>query len=72
MTESLHKAIQQLQQMPEERQDVIAKFVLHEIEQDELWSKSTEDHADKLKSLVEDVLAADERGECETLSPDEL
>jgi len=72
MTEALQKAIEQLQQMPKERQDLLARLVLHEIEQDRQWSQSTEVRADKLRGLVDDVLAADDRGECEPLSPDEL
>jgi len=72
MTDTLQKAIQQLQQMPEERQELLAQLVLHEIEQDRRWTQSTEAYADKLRGLVDDVLAADDRGECEPLSPDEL
>jgi len=34
MTDTLQKAIEQLQQMPEERQELLARQVLHEIEQD--------------------------------------
>ncbi len=72
MTDTLQKAIEQLQQMPEERQDSLARLVLHEIEQDQLWAQSTEKHADKLGNLVDDILAANDRGECEPLIPDEL
>ena len=72
MTDTLQKAIEQLQQMPEERQDSLARLVLHEIEQDQLWTQSTEKRADKLGGLVADILAADDRGECKPLIPDEL
>lgn len=72
MTDTLQKAIEQLQQMPEERQDSLARLVLHEIEQDQLWAQSTEKHTDKLGNLVDDILAADERSECKPLIPDEL
>ncbi len=72
MTDTLQKAIEQLQQMPEERQDSLARLVLHEIEQDQLWTQSTEKHADKLGGLVADILAADDRGGCKPLIPDEL
>jgi len=67
MTDTLQKAIEQLQQMPEERQDLLARLVLHEIEQDRQWTQSTEANAGKLKGFVDDILAADERGECEPL-----
>jgi hypothetical protein len=72
MTKTLQQAIDRLQQMPEERQDALARLMLHEIEEDERWARSTAAHADKLKSLVNDVLEADRRGECETLDPDQL
>ncbi len=72
MTDTLQKAIDQLKQMPEERQDLLARLVLHEIEQDRLWTQSTDAHAEKLKGFVADILTADERGECEPLNPDEL
>jgi len=72
MTESLQQAIEQLRQMPEERQDLLARLVLHEIEQDQQWTQSTEAQADRLRGLVDDILAADERGECEPLDPDQL
>jgi len=58
--------------MPEERQDLLAQLVLHEIEQDQQWTQSTEVQADRLRGLVDDILAADERGECEPLDPDQL
>ena len=45
---------------------------LHEIDEDERWTRSTESNADKLKGLVEDILDADRRGECPTLDPDAL
>jgi hypothetical protein len=72
MTKTLEQAIERLRQMPEERQDMLARLLLHEMEQDDLWNCTTEKYADKLKGLVENVLAADDRGECESLDPDKL
>lgn len=72
MTDSLQKAISQLEQMPADRQELLARLVLHEIEEDRKWTESTETHKDKLQGLVDDILAADERGECEALDPDKL
>ena len=72
MTDALKKAIERLEQMPEERQDMLARLMLHEIEEDERWIRSTESHAGKLKQLVDDVLDANRRGECEPLDPDQL
>ncbi len=72
MTKTLQLAIDQLEQMPSERQDLLARLVLHEIEQDRQWAQSTEAHADKLQGLVNEIVAADDRGECSPLSPEEL
>ena len=72
MTKTLEQAIERLRQMSEERQDMLARLLLHEIEQDDLWNYTTEKYEDKLKGLVENVLEADDRGECEPLDPDKL
>lgn len=72
MTKTLQEAIERLQQIPEDRQDLLAKLVLHEIEEDEKWMRSTEANAGKLQGLISEVLQADRRGECEPLDPDRL
>jgi hypothetical protein len=72
MTKTLEQALDRLRQMPEDRQDLMAKFLLHEIEEDERWTSSTTANADKLRGLLDRVLEADDRGECEPLDPDQL
>jgi hypothetical protein len=72
MTKSLQEAIARLQQMPEDRQDLLARLMLHEIEEDEKWMRSTAANANKLQGLINEVLDADRRGECEALDPDRL
>jgi hypothetical protein len=72
MTKTLELAIDRLRQMPEERQEMFARLMLHEIEQDELWNRTTESHAGSLRGFVEKVLEAERRGECEPLDPDKL
>ena len=72
MTKLLEQAIERLRQMPEDRQDLLAKFMLHEIEADEQWTRSTAANAGKLRGLVDEVLEADRRGECKALDVDEL
>jgi hypothetical protein len=69
MTKTLEYAIERLRQMPEDRQEAIARLLLHEIDEDERWTHSTAANADKLQRLVDDVLQADRRGECEPLDP---
>lgn len=72
MTKTLEQAIERLRQMSEDRQDALAQLLLHEMEEDERWQKSTAKHEDKIQGLVQDVLEAERRGECESLDPDNL
>ncbi|MCI0335805.1 MAG: hypothetical protein L0228_21570 [Planctomycetes bacterium] len=72
MDNIIEQAIERLRQMPEERQDLIARLILHEIEEDERWMCSTDANAAKLQRLVDLVYDADDRGECEPLDPDQL
>ena len=72
MTKALQDAIERLKQAPEDRQDALAALLVHELEEDERWSKSTATHSGKLEAFVQDVLEANRRGECEPLDPDQL
>jgi hypothetical protein len=72
MTKTLEQVIERLRQMPEDRQDQLARLMLQAIEDDERWEKSTDAHAGKLRGFVDDMLSADARGECEPLDPDQL
>ena len=72
MTKTLEEAIERLKQMPENQQDSLAQLLLHEIDEDERWQKSTAHHSEKLRTLVADILEAERRGECEPLDPDLL
>ncbi len=72
MTKTLEKAIERLKQMPEDRQDLLAQLLLHEMEEDERWQLTTAQHSNKLSGLVAEILEAERRGECETLDPDTL
>jgi hypothetical protein len=55
MTSSLQKAIARLQELPEERQDQLARLVLLEIEEDEKWMRSTANYAKPLQRLIDKV-----------------
>ncbi len=72
MTKSLERAIELIQQLPEDRQDLLARLMLHEIEEDEQWLRSTDTHSDKLTSLIDGILEDDCNGKCEPLNPDTL
>ena len=71
MTHLMEKAIERLRAVPESEQEIFARFLLNELEDDERWAASTaRQHA--LGRLAERVLASDARGECEPLDPDKL
>jgi hypothetical protein len=72
MTTALQQAIERLRQAPDDRQDALAALLIHELDEDERWAKSTAASSAKLERLVQDVLEADRRGECESLDPDQL
>jgi hypothetical protein len=72
MTKALQQAIERLQQASAERQDALAALLLHQLDEDERWSRSTSANSEKLTGFVESILEADRRGECESLDPDQL
>ena len=72
MTRLMEQAIERLRAVPAAQQDEIARFLLEELEEDIRWSQSTADHENKLKGLIDEVLADDARGDCEPLDPDRL
>jgi hypothetical protein len=68
----LELAIARIQQLPEEEQEMLARFVLHELDVDSDWRHSSEAHGDALARLTADILAEDARGECPELDVEEL
>jgi hypothetical protein len=72
MTRLMQEAIERLRAVPESKQDQLARFLLRELEEDERWSRSTAEHEDKLKGLIDKVLADDVAGASEPLDPDRL
>jgi hypothetical protein len=72
MTRLMEQAIERLRKVPETEQDRLAQFLLNELKEDELWSRSTADHETRLKSLINNVLTDDNQGACEPLDPDRL
>lgn len=72
MSHTLERAIERLREMPEDRQEQIARLLLHELEEDQRWERSTEAHTDKLQRVVVEVLQADDQGRCEPLDVDTL
>ncbi len=72
MTRRMEQAIERLRTVPEAQQDGLAEFLLHELAQDERWSRSTQQHASKLKGLADEVLRDAAQGRTEPLDPERL
>ena len=72
MIKQLEEAIEKMRQLPEDEQAVLARFMLHELEEDLSWRQTTEDHAGTLAALVDEIAAEDARGDCRDLDVDEL
>ena len=72
MTRLMEQAIERLRALPESQQDKLAEFLLHELAADERWARSTADHADRLRTLIDQVLDDDARGQCPVIDPDKL
>lgn len=73
MTKSLETAIEQLKSLPEAEQEFFARMLLDEMEADDAqWDATTAKHAGKLDRFADEVIAADDRGECDPLDPETL
>jgi hypothetical protein len=53
MVKAIDAAIDRIRQLPETEQELLARFVLHEIEQDGAWRQTSEMHTESLARLVE-------------------
>jgi len=70
MIKILEDAIEKLRQLPEVEQESVARFVLHELAEDRAWRGASEIHTAALSTLVSEVIAEDDRGECPELDPE--
>ncbi len=72
MTHLMKQAIERVQALPENQQNELARFLLHELQEDDRWAVSTESNVSKLQELTNRILADDAAGNCEPLDPDKL
>ncbi len=72
MIKILEDAIERLRQLPEVEQESVARFVLHELAEDRAWRGASEIHTAGLSTLVSEVIAEDDRGECPDLDPERM
>ena len=72
MSEMLDKTIEQVKQLPKDRQDAIAAFILEEIEDEARWDAAFAKSPEVLERLAEEAEAEDQQGQTEDLNPDAL
>ena len=72
MVKIMERAIEKLRSLADDRQETFARFLLSELDADAAWERTTTANAQSVDRLVQDVLAADARGETEVLNPDQL
>jgi hypothetical protein len=67
MIKPLEMAVARIQQLPEAEQERVARFVLHELDEEAAWLASSESHTDALEKLAADIMAEDAKGDCPEL-----
>jgi hypothetical protein len=72
MIKQLEEAIARIRQLPEDEQALLARFVLHELDEDDAWRRSSEASSKPLQGLVAEVIAEDARGQCPDLHIEDL
>lgn len=72
MIKLLEDVIAKLRQLPEGEQASVARFVLHELQEDHAWRRVSESHTESLAKLVDEMIIEDDRGECPDLDPERM
>ncbi|MDF1880050.1 hypothetical protein JHD50_01835 [Sulfurimonas sp. MAG313] len=72
MTKLLDSAINEIQDLPELEQNIMAKFILDEIHSEKKWDVSFSDSENLLASLADEALDSLEEGTTEQLNIDKL
>jgi aspartate/glutamate racemase len=72
MIKTLEDAIARIEKLPEAEQEAVARFVLHELNENDAWRQSSQAHQKPLERLVAEIMAEDVRGECPELDVNDL
>ncbi len=72
MTELLQEAIAQLQTLPSNEQDAIARIILEEIEEERRWEQSFANSPNILAKLASEAMAEYQAGKTKALDPETL
>ena len=68
----VEQAIERLRALPVGRREQFARFLLHELDGDDAWVRTTAAHADAVDRLVADLRVDDAAGLTEPLDVDRL
>jgi len=72
MTKLLEKAFAQAGKLPVGKQNVLARWLLQELESDRKWDKLFADSQDVLARLADEAERADRQGKTRPLAPEKL
>lgn len=72
MTELLEQAIIKLKSLPASQQDAMAKIILEELEDEQLWDEAFKRSPDALAFLAAQAMAEYRAGKTQHLDPDTL
>ena len=72
MARTLDTAIAKLESLPTEEQDRVARWLLDELHDEELWTNQFTSSQDALSKLAAEVRAERDAGETTELDPDKL
>ncbi len=72
MTQQLENAIKKLAKLPEKEQNVMARWIMEEINSDNKWDKLFADSEDELKALAKEALDDFDKGKTKTLDVSKL
>ena len=72
MTELLEKAFTEASKLPEQEQQALATWILHELDSERHWANAFAASADALRRLADEALTEHREGGTQQLDPDKL
>jgi hypothetical protein len=72
MTRLLEQAFVEANQLPDDEQDALAKFLLEELASERRWSRAFADSQDFLSQLADEALTEHQAGKTQALDPETL
>lgn len=72
MTDLLDEAVSRIEELPVEKQNEIASWILAELSSEKKWQASFQESNDDLSTLADEALKAHESGDTDELDPDDL